>query len=207
MSKKTLENVLEVCCTNHSVSFSSEEQARDFLVRQEKREQARHPEYDLDFKKRTSPSEHGPYFSTMVDKLLLFAYLTGENEMNHASYDRNDQNEFEMVVNPMKIESEQDLYVLRFFEMGFSGKRSKPKRTDETLFKLVGRTQSSSRRNITSQGWGGVITEILADEEVINYFDGKALSYGNVAKSIAPDALRQYPVINPKFAKTWSSLA
>ena len=121
----------------------------------------------------------------MVDKLLLFSYLTGKKEINHSTM-RN----YKIEVDPMVIEKESDLYALRLFEMGFSSERSKTKRTDETLFRLAGRIQSLHRRQITSQGWGKTISEILADEEVVKYFD-KTLSYDNVTTSIAPDALRQ----------------
>jgi hypothetical protein len=146
-----------------------------FLERQEGREIATDEKYDLDFMTNPQDSDGNPigrpsfpYFSIMVNKLLLFSYLVGETAIVSGIKGNTKMK---------KIRKRDDLYLLRATEMGACGnnaikdrderiRKRRIKVTDRRLLRLYNSFQESRAK----VNWGQAIDDVGRSEEVLARF-------------------------------------
>ena len=185
---QSLESVLEHFKNKYALDLDGTNRSfyLSFLQRQEAREKSMHTDYNLESRRSDNRRVGKPYFNVMVDKLLLFSYLTGKMEII-AGY--NDNAEIK------RIESINNLYLLRPAEIGrqtrqnedFSYRMPTEKRTDLVLYHLISRIISRKQRSKT-QNWPEMINELAEDEGVIDHF-GQKINYQMVLKCKSPNPL------------------
>ena len=106
----TIEDVVRICEKRHELRVKKE--SRPSILGFLRRDLALNPWYDLDY--HTNAKHHAfPIMNILVDKLLLFSYLTGRSEIIVGSRERPEGK---------LITSALDLYLLRPSTVGMTGK-------------------------------------------------------------------------------------
>lgn len=173
--KFTNEDVVNACADKYGLIITKEN--RSFYSGFVHRHKSQH-KYDISTTISNINRGGYVYFDLMIDKLLMFAYLTGQMPIT-VGFEGNTQEIF--------IESEADLYALKWKEVGLLNRK---RRTDDRLLRLYITLNSRNNRygnlgNKFSLNWSDLIIEVGRDLEVVRYL-GKNITYEMVSKCFSP---------------------